>query len=220
MSPWQRWRLIRRLRAIERRDRRRLAELARLHPGLEVHPDAASAFGTATFELEPGARVRIGPGVVTERRLDGVRISVRSGGELEIGEGTWLRSDLAPVILCVFQDAHIRIGPDCFLNGCHVSAKTGVDIGREAWIGPGSRVWDADQHAMDFDTPERRQPVRIGNHVWVASDVTVLRGVEIGDGSVIGTRALVTRSIPASSLAYGMPAAVHGSVGDRRGIPI
>jgi acetyltransferase-like isoleucine patch superfamily enzyme len=213
---WWMWRL----RAVAWRDRRRLRALARRHPGLDVHPDAASAFATATFDLQDGAKVRIGPGVVTERRLEGVRISVRSGGELEIGEGTWLRSDLAPVILSVFQDARIRIGPDCFLNGCQISAKSEVDVGREAWIGPGSRVWDADQHAMDFDTPERSQPVRIGNHVWIASDVTVLRGVEIGDGSVVGTRALVTASLPASSLAYGVPAAVHGQVGDRRGIPI
>ncbi|MBW2384852.1 MAG: acyltransferase [Deltaproteobacteria bacterium] len=220
MSRWRRLLLVRRLRAVARRDRRRLRELARLHPGLDVHPDAAAAFAVATFDLEPGAKVRIGPGVVTERRPDGVRISVRSGGELDIGEGTWLRSDLGPVILSVFEGARIDIGRDSFLNGCHISAKAGVTIGREAWIGPGSRVWDADQHAIDFDTPERRQPVRIGHYVWIAADVTVLRGVEIGDGSVVGTRTLVTQSLPAGSLAYGVPAVVRGRVGDRRGIPI
>ena len=67
------------MRAVAAADRRRLRVLMRRHPGLEIHPTASPAFARATFALEPGARVVIGPGVVTERRLDGVRISVRTG---------------------------------------------------------------------------------------------------------------------------------------------
>jgi acetyltransferase-like isoleucine patch superfamily enzyme len=208
------------MRAVQRRDRRRLRALMRMHPGLEIHPDAAPALAEATFHLDPGARVRIGAGVVTERRADGVRIAVRSGGELVIGAGTWLRSDLAPVLLYVYEGARLRLGPDCFLNGCQISAKAGVEIGRHVWIGPGSRVWDADQHALDADTPERRAPVRIGDDVWIASDATVLRGVEIGSGCVIGTRSLVTHSLPPHSLVFGVPAQVRGQVGDRRNVPV
>jgi acetyltransferase-like isoleucine patch superfamily enzyme len=55
----------------------------------------------------------------------------------------------------------------------------------------------------------------IGDYVWVASDVTVLRGVTIGEHSVIGARSLVTSDIPPHSLAFGSPARVRGSVGDR-----
>ncbi len=208
------------MRAAERCDRRRLRALARLHPGLEIHPDAAAALASATFHLDPGARVRIGAGVVTERRNEGVRIMVRSGGELVIEQGTWLRSDLLPVVLSVYEGARLRIGPDCFLNGCQISAKASVELGRHVWIGPGSRIWDADQHALDAETPERREPVKIGDDVWIAADATVLRGVEIGHGSVVGTRSLVTRSMPPSALAYGVPAVVHGHVGDRRDVPI
>ena len=192
----------------------------RRHPGLEIDPGAASALASAAFHLDPGARVRIGAGVVTERRREGVRITVRSGGELVIGEGTWLRSDLAPVIFHVYEGARVTIGPECFLNGCQISAKAGVSMGRESWLGPGSRVWDSDQHDLDADRPEQSQPVTIGDHVWVAADVTVLRGVEIGDQSVVGTRSLVTGSIPAHTLAFGSPARAHSAIGDRSSVRI
>ena len=55
----------------------------------------------------------------------------------------------------------------------------------------------------------------IGDCVWVASDVTILRGVTIGEHSVIGARSLVTRDIPPHTLAFGQPATPQGVIGDR-----
>lgn len=215
-----RWRVIHRLRRLQRLDRGRLRSLARLHPGLDVHSGAASALASASFNLDPGARVRIADGVVTERRPDALRITVRPGGELVIGEGTWLRTELGPVIIHVYPGARVEIGPDCFLNGCQISAKDSVTVGRHCWIGPGSRVWDSDQHDLDEDRREQHAPVSIGDHVWLASDVTVLRGVEIGPHSVVGARSLVTGSLPAHSLAFGSPARPQDSVGDRSGLSL
>jgi maltose O-acetyltransferase len=209
------WRLRARLRRIARRDRRRLAALGRRHPGLEVHPTAANALAVARFALEPGARLRIGPGVVTERTPDALRFLLGPGARVEIGAGTWLRTDLGPVVIAVFADAELRIGEACFLNGCHVSAKQRVSLGRRAWIGPGSRVFDADQHDLDADRPERSAPVTIGSHTWIGSDVTILRGVTIGDHSVIGARSVVTRDVAPHTVALGSPATPRGPVGDR-----
>ena len=215
-NPW----LVLRMRAAAAADRRRLRALMRRHPGVEIDAGAASALAVASFNLEPGARVRIGPGVVTERRPDGLRISVQTGGELVVGAGTWLRTELGPVILNVYRGARLEIGPDGFLNGAMISAKAGVRMGHGSWLGPGTRVWDSDQHALDDEIPERATPVEIGNHVWVAADVTVLRGVTIGDHCVIGTRSLVSGSIGAHSLAFGSPARARGRIGDRSRVPI
>jgi acetyltransferase-like isoleucine patch superfamily enzyme len=52
------------------------------------------------------------------------------------------------------------------------------------------------------------QPVHIGNKVWIGANVTILKGVSIGDGSVIAAGSVVTRSIPANCLAGGIPAKV------------
>jgi acetyltransferase-like isoleucine patch superfamily enzyme len=215
VTPLERRVLIAKLRGRAALDRRRLRALMRRHPGLEVHPSAASAFAVATFHLGAGARVRIGPGVATERRPDAVRIDVRAGGELVVGAGTWLRTELGPVIFHVYEGARLEVGEECLLNGCQLSAKVGVRLGRVAFVGPGTRVFDADQHDLDEARPERRAAIAIGDHTWIASDVTVLRGVEIGDHSVVGAHSLVTHSVPAHSLAYGVPARVRGPVGDR-----
>ena len=209
-----------RMRLIAAADRRRLARLCRKHPGFEVHPAASSALGTGTFHLYDGAKVRFASGVVTERRFDGLRVSVREDAELDIAENVWLRSDLGPVLLYVYPGARLEIGADSFLNGCMVSAKARVTLGRGVWLGPGTRVFDADQHDLDEVTPERREPVEIGDHAWVAADVAVMRGVSIGAHSVVGARSVVTSDIPPHSLAFGSPARVRGSVGDRSRVPI
>lgn len=215
-NRWLAWRM----RWLAAADRRRLARLSRDHPGFRVDPQASSALGTGTYHLYEGARVRLGPGVVTERRFDGLRVSVREDAELDIGENVWLRSDLAPVLLYVYPGARLEIGPESFLNGAMVSAKVGVKLGRGVWLGPGTRVFDADQHDLDDATPERRGPVEIGDHTWVAADVAVMRGVSIGAHCVIGSRSVVTSDIPPHSLAFGSPARVRGTVGDRSQVPI
>jgi acetyltransferase-like isoleucine patch superfamily enzyme len=208
------------LSAIQSGDRWRLRRLMARHPGLAIAPDASTNLASTHFALAPGAELVIGPRVQTERRAGGVHISVAEGARVEIGAGTWLRSDLGPVRIFAFPGARIRIGRDGFLNGCHLSSKRALEIGERVWIGPGSRVFDADQHALDADRDEQIAPVVIGDHCWIAADVTVLRGVEIGAHCVVGTRSLVAKSLPPHSLAYGHPAVVRGTIGDRSRVPV
>ena len=204
-----------RLRATHLLDRLCLRATDWYHPGLEIDPSASPNLWMARFNLAPGARLRIGPRVTTERKRGGVNFFLEEGAVMEIEEGTWLRTELGPVTLVAFTGARMRIGPDGLLNGCHLSAKSEVSLGRRVWVGPGTRVFDSDQHDLDAEHPEVTDPVRIGDHAWIASDVTILRGVQIGAHSVIGARLLVTREIPEHTLAYGIPARPHGSVGDR-----
>ncbi|MFP6564513.1 MAG: hypothetical protein VCB78_01980 [Myxococcota bacterium] len=203
------------LKAIQAWDRLCLARLVRRHPGLVIDPSASSNLARARFDLAPGARLRIGPGVRVERQRDGVRFCVARGGDVVIGEGVWLRSELEPVHLAVFEGARLEIGANAFLNGCHLSAKESVTLGEYAMIGPGSRVFDSDQHPLDDANPEAREAVSIGAFAWVAADVTLLKGARIGAHSVIGARSVVGGEIPAHSLAFGIPARVRGTVGDR-----
>ncbi|MEN8182216.1 MAG: acyltransferase [Myxococcota bacterium] len=203
------------LRAIQTVDRVRLAGLRWRHPGLSIHPEASTNFASAEFRLQPGARLEIGAGAVTERRRGGVVFTLEPGAEVRVGEGVWLRSDVGPVRLVAFAGARIELAPEAFLNGALLSAKREVRVGRRSMIGPGSRVYDADQHDFDDATPERVAPVRIGDHVWVASDVTVMRGVTVGDHCVVGARSLVTHDLPDHTRAYGVPARSRGPVGDR-----
>jgi carbonic anhydrase/acetyltransferase-like protein (isoleucine patch superfamily) len=203
------------LRAIQAWDRVRLAWLHARHRGLRIDPAASTNFASAEFRLAPGARLEIRRGAVTERRRGGVCFTVESGGEVIVGEGAWLRSDVGTVRLVAFAGGRLELEEQAFLNGALVSAKAEVRVGRRSMIGPGSRVYDADQHDFDDAHPERVEPVHVGDHVWIASDVTVMRGVSIGDHCVVGARSVVTRSLPAHTLAHGAPARPAGPVGDR-----
>ncbi len=217
--PWRRGlceRALRlRLHAIQRLDRLRLRRLAARHPGLWIDPDASSNLAVARYSLAPGSTLRIAAGVVTEHQPGRLHFLLAPGARVEIGEGTWLRTEVGDVHLVAFDDAHLAIGPESFLNGCHLSAKTRVVLGRRVFVGVGSRVFDADQHDLDDARPERRGPVSIGDCVWIGSDATVLRGVKIGEHSVVGARSLVIHDVPPHTLVHGQPARPQGPVGDR-----
>jgi acetyltransferase-like isoleucine patch superfamily enzyme len=209
-----------RLKTIQAYDRFKLRRLRERHPGFHLHPEASTNFASSHFELAPGARLEIGARVYTERRAHGVHFSIAEGASVEIGPDTWLRPDVAPVVIFAFPGARIRIGSEGFLNGCHLSAKQSLDFGNRVWVGMGSRVFDSDQHDLDADRRELVAPVRIGDHCWIAADVTVLKGVEIGEQCVVGTRSLVTHSLPPHTLAHGNPAKPAGKIGDRSRVPI
>lgn len=83
-----------------------------------------------------------------------------------------------------------------------------VGIGNDVFIGPNVGIYTV-QHAL---LPEQRnagimraRPVRIGDNVWIGGNVTVLPGVRIGDGAVIGAGSVVTHDIPAGMVAFGNP---------------
>ncbi|MFP8875873.1 MAG: acyltransferase, partial [Myxococcota bacterium] len=118
-------------------------------------------------------------------------------------------------LLVAGPGAEIRIGPEGFLNGCHLSAKSTLSLGRRAWVGFGSRLIDADQHDLDAEHLEQVAPISVGDYAWIAGDVSVMRGVCIGEHAVIGARSLVTADVPPHCLAFGQPARVRGEVGDR-----
>lgn len=203
------------LRVIQFGDRLRLARLRALHPGLVFEPGASTNLAAGRYVLEPGARVVFGAGVHADRTPGGLIVIAGRDARIEIGPGTWLRGETEPVRIVAFAGAELRLGPDSFLNGCHLSAKRSVVLGRRAWLGLGSRVFDSDQHDYDAERSEEIAPVEIGDYTWVAADVTILKGVRIGSHCIVGTRSLVTRDVPDHSLAFGIPAIVRGRVGDR-----
>ena len=206
------------LRAIRLWDRVRLAVQARRHPGLKIDPLASTNLASAKFDLAPGAEVIIGPGVVTERIHHGVRFEVAQGGSLVIEDDVWLRTDIAPVFLRVGKGARIKIGAASQLSACMLTSKKEVTVGQFCLIGMGTRIFDSDQHSVDIDHPEVALPVHIEDHVWIAADVTILRGVTVGDNSVVGTRSLVQRSVEPHTVVSGVPAKLYGKVGDRSGL--
>lgn len=130
-----------------------------------------------------------------------------------------------PTFRCEFG-RNIIIGDDFYANfDCIMLDGGGITIGDNVLLGPRVSIYTSN-HALD---PGERaagacyaRPVVIGDNVWIGGGVTINPGVIIGDNVVIGSGSVVTRDIPADSLAFGVPAAVHRSItaADRSGCPL
>lgn len=105
---------------------------------------------------------------------------------------------------------NIKIGKNVFINACcRFQDQGGIEIGDGSLIGHNTTIATLNH---DFNPDKRANlhpsPVKIGKNVWIGSDCTILPGVEIGDGAVIGAGSVVTKNIPANSIAVGSPARV------------
>ena len=107
---------------------------------------------------------------------------------------------------------HIRLGKRFFAN-FHLTIldEALVTIGDDCFCGPNVSIYTACHSTDPAERNSRREwakPVSIGNSVWIGGDVTILPGVTIGDNCTIGAGSVVTRDIPANSVAAGNPARV------------
>ncbi len=87
-----------------------------------------------------------------------------------------------------------------------IIVKKKVTIGEGVIIAPGVTIRDSDAHSIKGS--ETAKEVEIGNHVWIGTNAIILKGVKIGDNSVIAAGAVVTKDVPKNSLVAGVPAKV------------
>ena len=142
------------------------------------------------------------------------RLIVNNAWRLLVGSKLHVHANHVAVELAAMKHGTLRIGDRVAINsGCSICAATSVTIGDRVGIGNYSLIMDTDFHTVgDFDRRPSPEPIVIEDDVWLASRVTVLKGVTIGRGSVITTGSVVTRNIPPYSLAGGNPARVISSI--------
>ncbi|MFG2725872.1 DapH/DapD/GlmU-related protein [Streptomyces canus] len=145
------------------------------------------------------------------------------GGDTGIGERCYVAESAA-----VFPD-RLRLGDDSYIaahayvtgeldTGSHCTLNPFTTVRGNVVLGHGVRIGAHTSllgfnHSMAPDRPVFRQPltsrgIRVGDDVWIGSHVIVVDGVTIGDHCVIGAGAVVTRDLPAWSVAAGNPARV------------
>lgn len=130
---------------------------------------------------------------------------------LKISDGCRLRHVLIEI---VGNNCSIEIGKKSVIgHGCYLSAKEEnihLIIGDECMFSRNVNILTSDGHPI-FHKSDRINPaqnITIGQHVWLADNVTVLKGTIVGNYSIIGIHSLVTKSIAEHSIAVGVPAKV------------
>lgn len=111
------------------------------------------------------------------------------GAILRLGEGT----TIVEASFNFHEPYEIRLGNDCLVSGeVHFSV--------------------SDMHTIiDLESKQRinhGRSIEIGDHVWIGAQAQIMKGAKIGSGSIVGTRAVVTKAIPENCIAVGVPAKV------------
>jgi acetyltransferase-like isoleucine patch superfamily enzyme len=115
------------------------------------------------------------------------------------------------------QEPTVRLGDRTFVgHQCTFRVASKVEIGCDCLIAGSVSIADYDGHPVDAtrrrageaSALEDVRPVVIGNDVWIGKGATILKGVEIGDRSIVAARAVVTKSVPADCIVAGNPARV------------
>jgi acetyltransferase-like isoleucine patch superfamily enzyme len=133
-------------------------------------------------------------------------------GKIYAGDNLRLlsKSDAHLSIESANPDASIFIGNNVLLHGCSIVAVKMVEIGDSTIIGPQTIIFDMDGHGID-DAPIKVASIKIGSHVWIGARVIILKGVTIGDYSIIGAGSIVTKNVESNTIVAGNPAKKIGS---------
>jgi acetyltransferase-like isoleucine patch superfamily enzyme len=140
----------------------------------------------------------------------GVSLEVGRQARLRIGRWAWIGHRCKLRV----HEGEVAIGAKTVLGQeCTISAYQRISIGRECILADRVMLIDFDHGVVEVERPIRLQgiykrDVHIGHNVWVGYGACILRGVTIGENSVIGTSAVVTHDIPANAVAAGVPARI------------
>jgi acetyltransferase-like isoleucine patch superfamily enzyme len=132
------------------------------------------------------------------------RGTVRFGRFVWIGDGTKIRC----------HEGEVEIGTKTVLGQeCTISAYHHVRIGEQCVVADRAMFIDFDHGVVEVERPIRLQgiymrDVEVGSNVWIGYGACVLRGVRVGDNSIVGTNSVVTKDVAANSVVGGVPARV------------
>jgi|TARA_B100000003_G_scaffold119220_1_gene106823 acetyltransferase-like isoleucine patch superfamily enzyme len=105
----------------------------------------------------------------------------------------------------------LKIGKYCLITpGVRIMAAESIEIGDACMFAHGAYISDADWHGI-YDRSEpvgNTKPIILKDNVWIGDSAIVCKGVTIGENSIIGAGAVVTKNIPANVVAAGNPAKV------------
>ncbi|MBT4917346.1 acyltransferase [Candidatus Peregrinibacteria bacterium] len=160
------------------------------------------------MKLRFGKRIKFGKNVILNHKF-----RFQGKGTLEVGDNCNLYAhEEATRFLTFNKEAKITIGKGTRLNGTTFQCKSSIEIGEDCLIGSAMLI-DTDFHSIYHEHRNdpahiKSKPIKIGDRCWLAGQSTILKGVTVGNESVVAFRALVTKDVPEKVVVAGNPAKV------------
>ena len=148
----------------------------------------------------------------------------KKGSQLNIGENCTIKSSFLSnlvglsqrtIIVTRTEEAKIEIGNNVGISGATIYARKEITIGDNTLICGNVKILDNDFHpieveARNLDIKEKigTRKIKIGKDCFIGANSLILKGVEIGDGSVVGAGSVVTGKFPSNVVIAGNPARV------------
>ncbi len=146
------------------------------------------------------------------RRLSvarGVRVTTGRGAAWHLGDRVSLGNG---VVLSVGRQASLILGDDVkIMDYTIVGTEESILIENRAQIAEHCTIRDHDHDTSAASMHNATlvcAPIRIGQDAWIGRGVAVLRGSDVGEGTVVGANAVVRGEIPSNTIAAGIPARV------------
>lgn len=148
-------------------------------------------FGLPRFRRHPQSQISIGAGCIFRSSPSSNLIGINR----------------PCIISTLIEGATIEIGSNCGFSGTVISSASKIVIGENVRCGANTLITDTDWHTNDPRTgPDA--PVIIERGVWLGVNVIVLKGVTIGERTLVAAGSIVTKSLPPGVIAAGLPARV------------
>jgi acetyltransferase-like isoleucine patch superfamily enzyme len=140
----------------------------------------------------------------------GLQLQIAKGATVKFGRFSWIGDGTK--IRC--HEGVVEIGPKTVCGQeVTISAYKRVRIGEQCVIADRAMFIDFDHGVVEVERPIRVQGIYkrecvIGSNVWIGYGACFLRGVQVGDNSIVGTYSVVTKNVPANAVVGGVPAKV------------
>jgi acetyltransferase-like isoleucine patch superfamily enzyme len=140
----------------------------------------------------------------------GLELEIGAKGRVDFGRFVWIGDKTK--VRC--HEGLVEIGEKTVMGQeCTISAYQHVRIGRQCVIADRAMFIDFDHGVVEVERPIRQQgiykrDVIVGSNVWIGYGACVLRGVSVGDNSIVGTNSVVTKDVPANAVVAGIPARI------------
>lgn len=185
---------------------RKLAEARQRDP-------SRSAWSLLSAAIAAGFRILVAKIYLRTADSIGKRVSVngkpliRNSGVMVFGNEVRIWSNTVRAKLITGPKGRLTVGTNSRINGAHIYAGELVKIGNHVRIAPYTIILDSDFHDVnDHFSDGVTRPVIIGDHAWIATRATILKGVRIGEGAVVAAGAVVTKDVEPYTLVAGVPA--------------